>query len=190
MTFLTDTDYENMGIASEIINPASFNLSVKTVRRCKREWEEITSQIQSYEYWKELGYPDVLDLDNRSIFFEEEVEIEHNSPVILLPTQSALFSTNELVTIKNGQVAFLLMRSGPARGKIEHAHAGLFDPGFGDPQPRTAVLEISNVGPWPIMIRRDQQVCQMIIFTGPKSAKPYDGKFANQTGAEPPRGIG
>lgn len=189
MSFLIDIDYKTAGIPYELINPASFNLTAKTVRRCRKEWEMISDNPSCYDYWAKLGYPDAMDEANRHIFYEDEIEMSELTPTILMPGQSALFSTNELIQIKNGQVGFVFLRSGPARGGFEHRHAGLFDPGFGYPEPRPAVLKIKNDIVWPLIIRRDQSICQLIVFDGRKSEKPYQGKFRNQTGAEPPLGV-
>lgn len=188
VSYLVDKDYKEKNIDDSLINPASFNVTLKTIRRMTDSWRHFIAYpnfAQQMAYWKSLGSPDVKDKSKRDLFFAKETPLTNEVNHIILPGEYALFSTHELMSFPNGHAALVLIRSGDARGGADHFNT-FIDAGFGYPDPVPLVLEVINHAPWPKIIKGSQQLAQIFTLTGPMSERPYDGSYKNQSGAEPP----
>ena len=121
----------------------------------------------------------------------EPVEATHFQPFVLHPGQFALGHTLERVGLPADVAAQLGGKSSLARlGLAVHATAGWIDPGFSDP-PATIVLEFSNVGPVPMVLRPGMRISQLIFMRLDEAAeRPYghpdlNSKYQGQQGAQP-----
>lgn len=100
---------------------------------------------------------------------------------IFFPGFLYLLDTLEYIKIPTCWAGELMLKSSMGRQGLEHLHAGFFDPGFHG----TGTLEIKNMAPWPITLKRGQRIVQM-AFHELKAlpAKPYTvtGRYNGQRG--------
>lgn len=184
--FKVDSHLIEKGIDPDLINPASYNMRLKTIRRMTFQWRNFIvypNVAKQIEYWLKLGKPDVKDPAYRDLFFDKEVNLMSLvEPIIILPQEFVIFGSDEIVSFPNGEAGFVLIRSGDARGGTDHFNT-FIDPGFG---PAPLSLTVINHAPWPKIIKHGQQVAQIFTLIGDKSLKPYAGSYKNQKGADTP----
>ncbi len=86
--------------------------------------------------------------------------------------------TNERITLPENICGFLYGRSRFARmGILIHATASFIQPGINNKQ----VLEIKNISPRTITLKKDLRICQLILMRMKGRAK-YKGRYENQEG--------
>lgn len=103
-------------------------------------------------------------------------EVESDG-LIVAPGQTVLGVTVEKITLPTDICAWIEGRSRFARlGLLIHISAGLIQPGISNHQ----VLEITNLGPNPLMLRPGEYVCQL-VFQQTIGTATYGGKFKSQT---------
>ena len=82
----------------------------------------------------------------------------------ICPGELYLLDTLETLQIPPDVCGMLMLKSSMGRYGLEHLHAGYFDPGFGYENPSTGTLEIHNVSPRCITIRKGQPIVQMMFL--------------------------
>jgi len=98
-------------------------------------------------------------------------KIENGKPFILHPREFVLAATLEEVTLGADIGARIEGRSSWGRlGLIIHSTAGYVDPGFSG----RLTLEMTNIGPIPILLYDEMRICQLAFETLSSSAEtPY-----------------
>jgi dCTP deaminase len=102
---------------------------------------------------------------------------------VLDPGEFVLGATREYLKIGESVVGFVHGKSSLGRlGLAVHITAGYIDPGFAG----YLTLELSNVGPHPIILRAGMPICQIAFAaTDTPCLRPYKGKYTNQNTPEP-----
>lgn len=101
----------------------------------------------------------------------------------LQPGDFVLVDTLEYVTMPLNLCGNLMLKSSRGREGLEHLHAGFFDPGFSG----TATLELINVAPWPVVIKKGQPIVQLVFMECYPPAVGYDktGRYNGQAEPQP-----
>ena len=97
-----------------------------------------------------------------------------------------LLDTVETVSMPNWACGLLSLKSSIGRMGLEHLHAGWFDPGFHG----TATLEIKNMAPWTISLKRGQPIVQLALLSmsqEPRLSYRDTGRYNGQVGPTPSR---
>ena len=103
-------------------------------------------------------------------------KVEGSDGVLLQNGETVLGLTVERVTLAPSLCGWLEGRSRFARlGLAVHVTAGFMQPGISNRQ----VLEMTNLGPTPLMLRPGVRVCQLVIERCEGEAT-YRGRFARQ----------
>ena len=103
-------------------------------------------------------------------------KIESSEGVLLQNGETVLGLTVERITLASSLCGWLEGRSRFARlGLAVHVTAGFMQPGIDNRQ----VLEMTNLGPTPLLLRPGVRVCQLIIQRCEGEAT-YRGRFARQ----------
>lgn len=108
----------------------------------------------------------------------------------IYPGEFLLVDTIEKVQIPIDISGMVLLKSTIARFGLEHLHAGFFDPGFGYENPSTATLELLNVSPWILAIRKGQPIVQIAftkMFEQPEKDYRFTGRYNGQTIPQGPK---
>ena len=100
-------------------------------------------------------------------------EVQEADTLVLEPFKLYLLDTEEVMEIPINVTGLLLLKSSIARAGIEHLHAGLFDPGYGLGNPSTGTLEVINVTPYNLVIKKGQRLVQMAFFPTATPDKDY-----------------
>lgn len=169
---LSDTDIlEELGYGITItpwdpkyLQPASVDLTLGN--EFIELWEDGTAAINPFE----------LTSGSSKVTIKTALGEDH---YLLKPGAFALASTQEVVELSAKFSGQLAGKSSLGRlGLQVHATAGFVDPGFSG----RITLELSNVGPRPIMLFPEMAIGQ-IVFTQVKtpSTNPYAGKYQCQT---------
>ncbi|HMK35480.1 MAG TPA: dCTP deaminase [Desulfomonilaceae bacterium] len=94
----------------------------------------------------------------------------------LLPGETILGITRERIKLAPNICGWIQGRSRFARiGLLVHMTASFIQPGINNRQ----VLEISNMAPFPLLLKPDTRICQ-IIFQTTTGEATYDGKHRDQ----------
>jgi deoxycytidine triphosphate deaminase len=104
---------------------------------------------------------------------------------VLWPNEFVLMSTMEYVKIPDDALGLIKMRSTPARMGLNHALAGLLDPGFGgktnNDEGCTITLEFKNQGDFPIVMKMGESYVQLVMFDlCGATNNPYNGRYVTQ----------
>jgi len=105
----------------------------------------------------------------------ERIQLEGDRTIYLAPKEPCLIATMEVITIPNGYVGCVFLKSSRAREGYDHALAGWIDPGWSG----IITLEIRNIlKHHSIPIYRGLKIAQLIVIkcSGP-SDFPYSGKY-------------
>jgi deoxycytidine triphosphate deaminase len=108
-------------------------------------------------------------------------EVEDSNELLVIPGLLYLLDTVEIVSLPDNMAGILSLKSSMGRTGLEHLHAGWFDPGFTG----TATLEIKNMAPWTITLKRGQPIVQLaLIFMSQKPRLSYKdtGRYNGQEG--------
>lgn len=102
------------------------------------------------------------------------------------PVSFYLLDTTERVIMPPDAGGILMLKSSAGRLGLEHSHAGFFDPEFDG----TATLEMSNIAPWPVVIKKNQRIVQLVLNS--MSERPFKtyqqtGRYNGQYNPQPPR---
>jgi deoxycytidine triphosphate deaminase len=121
---------------------------------------------------------------NPSIIWSEE--LSNAEYLIIEQGEFYLLDTLEYVTLTPEVDGVLFLRSSMGRRGFEHSHAGYFDPAFDG----TGTLEVTNIHPWPVVIKKGQPIVQLVL--GELDGTPdrdyrVTGKYVGQRGPQPPR---
>jgi len=110
-------------------------------------------------------------------------QVECESFFVLYPGQLILADTLEYITMPQNLSGTLMLKSSLGRVGLEHLHAGWFDPGFSG----TATLELKNVAPWPVLLKKGQPIVQLIFYECYPPAVGYDqtGRYNGQSSPQP-----
>jgi dCTP deaminase len=104
------------------------------------------------------------------------VEVEGAEGILLQTGETVLGLTVERITLAPYLCGWLEGRSRFARlGLAVHVTAGFMQPGIDNRQ----VLEMTNLGPTPLMLRPGVRICQLVIDRCEGEAV-YRGRFARQ----------
>lgn len=112
-----------------------------------------------------------IDLRNVPENYLEDVIIDPDHPFVIHPSEFALGSTQEFVTLSPSTVARIEGKSSLGRvGLIVHCTAGYIDPGWKG----TITLELGNNGPLPILLYADMLIAQITFMaTRYPATRPY-----------------
>lgn len=86
--------------------------------------------------------------------------IRETGELVIEPNGLYLLDTEEYVTMPETAAGILMLKSSIGRNGLEHLHAGFFDPGFHG----TATLEVKNLAPWPVVIKKGQRIVQLALI--------------------------
>jgi dCTP deaminase len=125
-----------------------------------------------------------ITLEDKDLIDQRFDEFSGWDEITIYPGEFHLWSTIEELEFADWIAGFIQGRSSIARIGLNIHNAGFFDPGFKG----TATLEVSNLTPYPITIKRGTRICQMVFErTGRPSTTPYrwkkDAKYFGQHGA-------
>lgn len=96
--------------------------------------------------------------------------------LLVKPGETVLGITKERITLPEDICGWLEGRSRFARlGLLIHISAGFIQPGVSNRQ----VLEITNLGPNPLMLHSGERICQLVFQRCEGKAK-YNGRFVEQ----------
>ena len=93
--------------------------------------------------------------------------------------QLFLLDTIEYVTMPIDYGGMLMLKSSMGRLGLEHLHAGWFDPAFSG----TATLEVTNLHPFPVTLKRGQPIVQLVLMKmAQRPSRGYDvtGRYNGQ----------
>lgn len=149
----------------EHVNPTSYDFT----------WSGRYRQVLRYKIFPEI-YINTWDKEDIKSIWDETREIDE---LYLSPFTLYLLDTNEYVEIPEDVMGLMFLKSSIARAGIEHLHAGLFDPGFNG----TATLEVINLTPFYLKIRKGQRIVQMTFLTAvpPLISYKVKGSYNGQT---------
>lgn len=102
-------------------------------------------------------------------------------PLMIGQHEFFLLDTLETVTIPTNLCGLLMLKSSLGRQGLEHCHAGFFDCGFSG----TATLEITNLAPWLLIIKKGQPIVQLVLMemkASPERDYRATGRYGGQTG--------
>lgn len=106
--------------------------------------------------------------------------------LVLYGGQLVLLDTLEYVNMPETAAGSLMLKSSMGRKGLEHLHAGYFDPGFEG----TATLEITNMHPQPVTLKRGDRIVQLVMMAmtaPPIKSYQHTGRYNGQTSPEPSR---
>ncbi len=113
-------------------------------------------------------------------------EIEDRDELVVVPGVLYLLDTVETVSMPVDACGLLSLKSSIGRMGLEHLHAGWFDPGFHG----TATLEVKNMAPWTITLKRGQPIVQLALLSmsqEPRLSYKATGRYNGQEGPTPAR---
>ena len=119
---------------------------------------------------------DIIDVNDK-INYEEMTELIHAPEgIILMPGETILGITKEIIKLAPNICGWLEGRSRFARlGLLVHISASFMQPGINNQQ----VLEMTNFSPMPLRIHPGTAICQF-IFQKTIGEAVYEGRFKNQ----------
>lgn len=130
-------------------------------------------------FWVFENRHNVLAVSEESNFEEltKQVDVENGDPGIVLQSGGTVLGiTEERVTLAPSLCGWLEGRSRFARlGLAVHVTAGFMQPGIDNRQ----VLEMTNLGPTPLLLTPGVRICQLIVEEC-KGEATYRGRFAAQ----------
>lgn len=86
--------------------------------------------------------------------------VQETDELVIEPDMLYLLDTEEYVIMPEVAAGILMLKSSIGRNGLEHLHAGFFDPGFHG----TATLEVKNLAPWPVTIKKGQRIVQLALI--------------------------
>ena len=113
-------------------------------------------------------------------------DVENQDELAVMPGLLYLLDTMETVAMPTNACGVLSLKSSMGRMGLEHLHAGWFDPGFHG----TATLEIKNMAPWTIVLKRSQPIVQLALLSmsqEPRLSYKATGRYNGQEGPTPAR---
>jgi len=165
---------------TERVNPASIDLVWSgRYRYPALYWQQATEEMLLADVEHYTNNPDAYSDIMRSCF-GQLVETDF---IYLMPGDLILADTLEYITMPQNLAGTLMLKSSLGRVGLEHLHAGWFDPGFSG----TATLELKNVAPWPVLLKKGQPIVQLIFYECYPPAVGYDqtGSYNGQSSPQP-----
>ncbi len=130
----------------------------------------------SSTFWVFENRHTVHEVSEESDFEAMTRKVENSTGIVLQTGETVLGLTTERVTLASSLCGWLEGRSRFARlGLAVHVTAGFMQPGIDNHQ----VLEMTNLGPTPLLLRSGVRVCQLIVQRCEGEAT-YRGRFAKQ----------
>ena len=130
----------------------------------------------SATFWVFENRHTVHEVSEESDFEAMTRKVENSAGIVLQTGETVLGLTTERVTLAPSLCGWLEGRSRFARlGRAVHVTAGFMQPGIDNHQ----VLEMTNLGPTPLLLRPGVRVCQLIVEECTGEAV-YHGRFARQ----------
>ncbi len=127
-------------------------------------------------FWVFENRHTVHEVSEESDFEAMTRKVENSTGIVLQTGETVLGLTTERVTLAPSLCGWLEGRSRFARlGLAVHVTAGFMQPGIDNHQ----VLEMTNLGPTPLLLRSGVRVCQLIVEECTGEAV-YRGRFAKQ----------
>lgn len=182
-----DTWIMHSGVVSKYdtfnIQPASIDL-----RWSGRYRIAFNATTERFNYLEARDYTlDTWSKEDREIMWSEQKETD---VLVLKPYGTIgniyLIDTIEQFELTTDVAMDVKLKSSIARCFIELMHGGWGDPGFGLGHPSTYTLQIVNMSPYNLRIRKGQPLVQAIFHTLeglPNQA--YSGQFQGQTSPRP-----
>lgn len=169
-------------ISKAHIGPASMDLALDMyVRRPRWYWR---NPFTRWLVWNLMSPKrrDMKNKENENFYWEKLACIDDE--IVLWPGDFVIMNTVEAVRIPDDALGLVYVRSTPARMGLDHAKAGVIDPGFGSKNYGhgcTITLELVNQAPMPIVLEFKGSYVQLIMLglTG-KANDPYDGRYTDQ----------
>ena len=113
---------------------------------------------------------------------ERWTAVQDSDEIVINQGELYLLDTIETVTMPPDFGGMLMLKSSMGRMGLEHLHAGWFDPSFSG----TATLEITNLHPYPVTLKRGQPIVQLVLIKMaqlPRRGYDVTGRYNGQ--AEP-----
>ncbi len=130
----------------------------------------------SATFWVFESRHTLHEVSEESDFEAMTRKVENSTGIVLQTGETVLGLTTERVTLAPSLCGWLEGRSRFARlGLAVHVTAGFMQPGIDNHQ----VLEMTNLGPTPLLLRSGVRVCQLIVEECTGEAF-YRGRFAKQ----------
>jgi len=154
----------------ERVNPASIDLCFSGRYKKASDKYHYSWPADFVENWTEI----------KNNLWGETIEEDN---FIMYPGSLILADTLEYITMPQNLAGTLMLKSSLGRMGLEHLHAGWFDPGFSG----TATLELKNVAPWPVLLKKGQPIVQLIFYECYPPAVGYDqtGSYNGQSSPQP-----
>lgn len=163
----------------KMVNPASLDLRWSGNFKLPDDlWHMCAADISDLAHRMDSGEDDWQEVKGK--FWGE---LRNDETLVLLPQSFVLVDTMEFVTMPQNLCGNLMLKSSRGREGLEHLHAGFFDPGFSG----TATLELVNVAPWPVAIKKGQPLVQLVFMECYPPAVGYDqtGRYNGQAEPQP-----
>lgn len=142
------------------VGPGSIDLTLGTKFRVFERQDDVCQVTEKTDFKK----------------LTREIEITPDNPLLLKPGETVLGVTQEKITLAPEFCGWFEGRSRFARiGLGVHVSAGFIQPGVSNYQ----VLEITNLGPTPLLLIPGVKICQIVIERCEGGAI-YKGRFKNQ----------
>jgi len=110
---------------------------------------------------------------------ERWTAVMDSDELVIEQGQLFLLDTIEYVTMPIDYGGMLMLKSSMGRMGLEHLHAGWFDPSFQG----TATLEVTNLHPYPVTLKRGQPIVQLVLMKmAQRPSRGYDatGRYNGQ----------
>ncbi|MBI5249987.1 MAG: dCTP deaminase [Desulfomonile tiedjei] len=131
------------------------------------------SLSDEFRIFKKLRKAVVID---DSMELEKITRLVYRNSFTLLPGETILGITREKIRLAPSLCGWIQGRSRFARvGLLVHMTASFIQPGINNRQ----VLEISNMAPFPLILRPDTRICQ-VIFQSTIGEAIYHGRYKSQ----------
>lgn len=126
-----------------------------------------------------IGDPDFIELGKKVDYGFIDLRKPKKVGYLLEPNGFILGTTLEEFEIPDDVAAFVQGRSSIGRIGLTIQNAGFVDPGFHG----HITLELVNESRYPILLKPEYPVGQLIFFEVSKVLKPYEGKYNGQVEA-------
>ena len=109
---------------------------------------------------------------------ERWTDVMDSDELVIEQGQLFLLDTIEYITMPIDYGGMLMLKSSMGRMGLEHLHAGWFDPSFEG----TATLEVTNLHPYPVTLKRGQPIVQLVLTWTGIPSRGYDvtGRYNGQ----------
>lgn len=120
---------------------------------------------------------DTWNRERRPSLFSPPVKVNQ---LVLKPKHLVLIDTLEKISMPNDVAGLVKLKSSLSRIGLNSLNAGWIDPGFGNGEPSTITIAITNEAPFSLRIRPGQPLFQIIFFGVADPADGYNGHYQGQ----------